>query len=199
MMRPLMMDFAGDPQALDVGDQYLFGPAIMVCPVTQRGATNWSVYLPGQNTWYDFWTGRRETGGQRVDTAAPIGTMPLFVRAGAIVPMGPIVQYTAEQPAPPLEIRVYRGADGTFTLYDDEGDTYDYEKGAYATIPLTWNDAAETLTIGPRHGTFPGMVEERTFRIVFVDEGHGDGVAETQSPDAVVHYSGNPVTVKAEK
>ena len=199
MMRPLMMDFAKDPQALDVGDQYLFGPAIMVCPVTQRGATNRSVYLPGQSAWYDFWTGRRAAGGQRVDTAAPIGIMPLFVRAGAIVPMGPIVQYTAEQPAPPLEIRVYRGADGAFTLYDDAGDTYDYEQGEYATIPLTWNDAAEKLTIGPRYGTFPGMVEQRTFRIVFVGEGHGDGVAETQTPDAVVQYSGNPVTVKAEK
>ncbi len=161
MMRPLMMDFANDPQALAIGNQYLFGPAILVCPVTQRGVTNWSVYLPGQNTWYDFWTGRRAAGGQRVDTAALIGTMPLFVRAGAIVPMGPIVQYAAEQTAPPLEIRVYRGADGAFTLYDDEGDNYDYEKGEYSTIPLTWNDAAGTLTIGPRHGKFPGMAEER--------------------------------------
>ncbi len=199
MMRPLMMDFAGDPQALDVGDQYLFGPAIMVCPVTLPGATNRSVYLPGQSAWYDFWTGRREAGGRRMDTVAPIETMPLFVRAGAIVPMGPLVQYTAEKPDAPLEIRVYRGADGAFMLFDDEGDNYDYEKGEYSTIPLTWNDAAGTLTLGPRCGAFPGMVKQRTFRIVFVDEGHGDGVAETPSPDAIVQYSGNPVTVRVEK
>ncbi len=199
MMRPLVMDFADDPQALDIGNQYLFGPALMVCPVTQPGATNWSVYLPKQNTWYDFWTGRRIAGGQRVDAAAPIDSLPLFVRAGAIVPMGPVVQYAAETPDAPLEIRIYRGADGKFTLYNDEGDNYDYEKGEYSTIPLTWNDSTGTLTLGPRRGEFPGMATERTFRIVFVGAGHGNGVAETESPDAVVKYTGDPATVKAEQ
>jgi len=97
-----------------------------------------------------------------------------------------------------LEIRVYRGADGAFTLYDDEGDNYNYEKGEYSTIPLTWNDAAGTLTIGSRQGKFPGMAIERTFRIVFVGEGHGGGSAETESPDAIVHYAGNPATVKVQ-
>jgi alpha-D-xyloside xylohydrolase len=197
MMRPLMMDFAGDQQALDIGDQYLFGPALMVCPVTQPGATNRSVYLPGQGAWYDFWTGEHKAGGQRVDAAAPIDTMPLFMRAGAILPMGPVVQYAAEQTGRPLEIRVYRGADGAFTLYEDEGDNYNYEKGKYSTISLTWNDAAGTLTIGPRRGKFPGMVKERAFRIVFVDEGHGNGVAETEPADEVVKYDGRTVAVKA--
>src|SRR5690348_14257046 len=145
MMRPLMMVFADDPQALNIGNQYLFGPALMVCPVTQPGVTHWSVYLPKQNTWYDFWSGRRITGGGRVDVAAPIDSMPLFVRAGAIVPMGPILQYTADRPEAPLEIRIYRGADGKFMLYNDEGDNYDYEKGECATIPLTWNDSTGTL------------------------------------------------------
>jgi alpha-D-xyloside xylohydrolase len=199
MMRPLMMDFAGDPQALDIGDQYLFGPALMVCPVTQPGATNRSIYLPGQNAWYDFWTGKREAGGQRADAAAPIETIPLFVHAGAILPMGPVVQYAAEKPAAPLEIRIYRGADGAFTLYDDEGDNYNYEKGKYSTISLAWNDAAGTLTIGPRQGKFPGMVKERAFRIVFVDEGHGSGVAETESADQIVKYTGKTLVVKADK
>jgi alpha-D-xyloside xylohydrolase len=198
MMRPLMMDFTSDPQALDIGNQYLFGPALMVCPVTQPGVTNWSVYLPGKGTWYDFWTGKRVAGGHRVDAAAPIDSMPLFVRAGGIVPMGPVVQYAAEQSGKPLEIRVYRGADGAFTLYDDEGDNYDYEKGEHSTIPLTWNDATGTLTIGPRQGKFRGMADEQTFRIVFVDEGHGNGIAETESADAIVQYTGNPATVKAE-
>jgi alpha-D-xyloside xylohydrolase len=199
MMRPLMMDFGNDPQALDIGDQYLFGPAIMVCPVTQPGATNRTVYLPGQIAWYDFWTGRRFAGGQRVDAAAPIETMPLFVRAGAIVPLGPVVQYAAEKPDAPLEIRVYRGADGAFTLFDDEGDTYDYEKGKYATIPLAWNEAAATLTIGPRAGKFPGMAKERTFRVVFECENHGNGVAQTEAADQIVQFTGGAVTVKAGK
>ena len=198
MMRPLMMDFADDSRSLEVGDQYLFGPAIMVCPVTRPGMTQREVYLPGQQPWYDFWTGARLGGSRDLDAAAPIDSMPLYVRAGAIVPMGPVVQYAAEQTGKPLEIRVYRGADGAFTLYDDEGDNYDYEKGEYSTIPLTWNDSNGTLTIGPRRGEFPGMVQEQTFRIVFVGDGHGSGVAETETPDAVVKYTGKRVVVKAE-
>jgi alpha-D-xyloside xylohydrolase len=199
MMRPLMMDFPADSEALDVGNQYLFGPAVMVCPVTQAGATNWNVYLPGQNDWYDFWTGHREAGGRHLYAAAPIQTMPLFIRAGAILPMGPVVQYSAEQTGAPVEIRVYRGADGVFTMYDDEGDNYNYEKGKYSTISLKWNDAAETLTIGARHGKFPGMIKNRTFNIVFVGEGHGNGIAEIQPADQVVHYSGQTVEVQAGK
>ncbi|HZT23131.1 MAG TPA: DUF5110 domain-containing protein, partial [Verrucomicrobiae bacterium] len=182
-----------------LGNQFLFGPALMACPVTEPSVTHWNVYLPGQGAWYDFWTGRRLAGGRRIDTAAPIDSMPLFARAGAIVPMGPVVQYAAEQSGKPLEIRVYRGANGTFTLYNDEGDNYDYEKGEYSTIPLTWDDAAGTLTIGPRRGSYPGMAKTRTFGIVFVSEGHGAGIAETESPDAVVNYTGQAVTVKANK
>lgn len=199
MMRPLMMDFPDDPQALAVGSQYLFGPAIMVCPVTRPGVTNWNVYLPGRNDWYDFWTGRREAGGRHVNAVAPIQTMPLFVRAGAILPMGPVVQYSAEKTDAPLEIRVYRGADGAFTLYDDEGDNYNYEKGKYSTISLMWNEAAETLTLGARHGKFPGMMKARTFNIVFVRERHGSGVAKTESADRVVDYDGKPVVVQVGK
>jgi alpha-D-xyloside xylohydrolase len=196
MMRPLMMDFANDPNALDVGDQYLFGPGVMVSPVTREGATSRSVYLPGQNAWYDFWTGKREAGGRRVEAAAPIQTVPLYVRAGAIVPLGPVVQYVAEKPADPIEVRVYRGADGEFTLYEDEGDNYNYEKGAHTTVLLTWNEAAGTLTIGARKGKFPGMLKERTFRVVFVGEGHGVGGGETERADQVVRYTGKPVPVK---
>jgi alpha-D-xyloside xylohydrolase len=123
--------------------------------------------------------------------------MPLFVRAGSIVPMGPLVQYVAEKPADPIEIRVYRGADGAFTLYEDEGDTYHYEKGVYATIPLTWNEAAQTLTIGGRKGEFPGMLKERTFNVMFVGEGHGVGVEPVTLADQLVKYAGDAVTVKA--
>ena len=193
MMRPLMMDFANDPNALDVGDQYLFGPEVMVSPVTREGATSRSVYLPGQTRWYDFWTGEQAAGGLRVEAAAPIQTVPLYVRAGSIVPLGPVVQYAAEKPADPIELRVYSGADGEFTLYEDQGDNYSYEKGAYATIPLMWNEAAGTLTIGARKGRFPGMLKERTFRVVVVGDGHGVGGGETERADQVVRYTGKPV------
>ena len=197
MLRPLMMDFGGDTNALDIGDQFLFGPEIMVSPVTEAHAAMRSVYLPGSGGWYDFWTGRRIAGGQRIETASPIETLPLFVRAGSILPLGPVVQYVSEKPAEPVELRVYRGADGAFTLYEDEGDNYGYEKGAFATIPLTWNEAAGTLTIGARNGKFPGMLKERTFRVVFVNENHGSGGAETPDADAIVKYAGKAVAVQA--
>jgi alpha-D-xyloside xylohydrolase len=195
MLRPLMMDFGGDTNALDVGDQFLFGPEIMVSPVTQAHAATRSVYLPGRGDWYDFWTGKRVAGGQRMDTAAPVETLPLFVRAGTILPLGPVMQYGSEKPDDPIELRIYRGADGMFTLYEDQGDNYNYEKGAFATIPLTWNESSGTLTIGARNGQFPGMLKERTFRVVFVDESHGVGGGETESADAVVKYSGKMVVV----
>jgi alpha-D-xyloside xylohydrolase len=121
----------------------------------------------------------------------------MYVRAGSIIPMGPDVQFAAEKPADPLELRIYRGADGDFVLYEDENDTYNYEKGARATIPLHWDDAAQTLTIGQREGKFPGMLEKRTFRVVFVEEGKGTGSELTQHPDKSVDYSGSPVTVSA--
>ena len=197
MLRPLMMDFGGDTNALDTGDQFLFGPEIMVSPVTEARAATRSVYLPGSGEWYDFWTGRRIAGGQRVETASPIETLPLFVRAGSILPLGPVVQYVSEKPADPVELRVYRGADGAFTLYEDQGDNYGYEKGAFATIPLTWNEAAGTLTIGARNGKFPGMLKERTFRVVFVSENHGSGGDETERADATVKYAGKVVAVQA--
>ncbi len=135
MMRGLVMDFRGDAKALNVGDQYLWGPALMVCPVTDPGATSRRVYLPAGTGWTDFWTGRGMKGGRTVDADAPLDTMPIFVRAGSIVPMGPVVRYAAEKPADPIELRVYRGANGSFTLYEDEGDSYRYEKGGVRDDP----------------------------------------------------------------
>jgi alpha-D-xyloside xylohydrolase len=123
-------------------------------------------------------------------------TMPLLVRAGSILPYSPAVQYAAEKPTDPLELRVYRGADGDFTLYEDEGDNYGYEKGAYATIPLHWDDQAQTLTIGERRGGFSGMLHERTFRVVWVSPGHGNGLASTAKADVEVRYSGQTTTVR---
>ncbi len=190
-MRPLVMDFPKDPKAIDIGSQYLFGPAIMVTPVTVAGATTRSVYLPAAGApWYNFWTGATSEAGQSVDAATPVETVPLFVKPGSIIPMGPFLQYSSEKPADPIELRIYRGADGKFTLYEDEGDNYNYEKGKYAVIPISWNEGKHSLEIGKRTGDFPGMLKERTFNIVCVSENHGAGIPITEKPDAVVHYTG---------
>ncbi len=194
MMRPLVMDFREDTNVYDLSDQYLFGPALMVCPVTHAGAVSRKVYLPAGTEWYDFWTGKTCPGGQTIDAAAPIETEPLFVRAGSIIPYGPEIQYAMEK-SDPIEIRVYRGANGSFTLYEDEGDNYDYEKGKFATIPISWNEATHTLEIGKRAGKFPGMLKERTFNVVWVSDDHGAGIASADRADAIVHYDGEPVEV----
>ena len=194
IMRPLVMDFRTDTRAQNVADQYLFGPAILVNPVTEPDAASRHLYLPDA-TWYDFWTGVATSGSRVIDAPAPIDRLPLFIRGGSILPLGPDIEYAVEKLPDPLEIRVYRGAHGEFVLYEDENDSYNYEKGAYATIPFLWDEASQTLTIGERAGSFPGMLESRTFRIVFVAGGHGIGGALTQEADKTVRYSGKKVTV----
>ena len=156
------------------------------------------VYLPANANWFDFWTGKNYSGGQKIDAAAPIETEPLFVRAGSIIPYGPQIEY-ATQTNDPIELRVYRGADGKFTLYEDEGDNYNYEKGKFATIPISWNEATQTLEIGKRVGNFRGMLKARTFRIVWVSENHGAGISSTETPDTIVHYNGDAVKISAGK
>ena len=199
-MRPLVVDFPKDPQVIGIGDQYLFGPAIMVTPVTTAGAKTRSIYLPITSApWFNFWTGETAPAGQRIEAAAPIETLPLFVRPGSIIPMGPFLQYSSEKPADPIELRIYRGADGKLTLFEDEGDNYNYEKGKYATIPISWNDAKRSLEIGKRAGKFPGLMKERTFNVVFVSPNHGSGIPVTEKPDAVVRYTGKAITVSAKK
>ena len=173
----------------------MFGPALLVNPVTEPDATTRRVYLP-KTTWYDFWTGHRQAGGTILDAAAPLDRMPLYVRAGSIIPMGPDLQYAAEKPADPIELRVYRGADGSFTLYEDENDGYNYEKGAYATIPIRWDEGTQTLEIGEREGSFSGMLDSRTFQIIFVSDNHGDGIGPVGNPDKTVRYTGQSVAVK---
>jgi alpha-D-xyloside xylohydrolase len=194
MMRPLVMDFRTDIRAQNVGDQYLFGPAILVNPVTEPEATTRHLYLP-KAKWYDFWTGATLEGGRAIDATTSLETMPLYVRAGSIIPMGPDLEYASEKPADPIELRVYRGANGSFTLYEDENDNYNYEKGEYATIPMQWDETKQTLTIGNRLGKFPGMLPQRSFRVVFVRAGHGVDIAATESVDKVVQYSGKKVSV----
>jgi alpha-D-xyloside xylohydrolase len=193
-MRPLVMDFRGDPRAENTGDQFMFGPAFLVNPVTEPAATTRQLYLP-DSKWYDFWTGSSVGGGRMINAIAPLERLPLYVRAGSILPLGPDEEWSTEKPADPIELRIYRGANGDFSLYEDENDNYNYEKGAHATIPLYWDDAANTLTIGDRKGQFPGMLESRSFRVVFVRENHGVGINSADEADKVVQYSGKQITV----
>jgi alpha-D-xyloside xylohydrolase len=153
------------------------------------------VYLPAGTQWIDFWTGQNLAGGQKINADAPIDKIPLLIRAGSIVPMGPFIQYAAEK-SDPIELRVYSGADGDFTLYEDENDNYNYEKGVYATITFHWNDAKRQLTIGDRTGSFPGILKDRTFNIVLVGRGHGAGVEITANPDKMVPYEGKEQVVQ---
>ena len=194
LMRPLVMDWREDLEAQNTGDEYLFGPAILVSPVTTQGVTSRRVYLP-RATWYDFWTGKKIEGGKYVDAEAPIEKLPLFVRAGSIIPMGPTMEWSTQKPADPIEIRVYPGADGDFTLYEDENDNYDYTKGLHALIPIHWNDATKTLTIGARDGSFPGMLNKRRFNVVMVGQERGIGI-EGAGTTSSIDYSGNRVEVK---
>ena len=193
-MRPLVMDFRDDVKAQNIGDQFLFGPAILVNPVTEQGAKTRHLYLP-RAKWYDFWTGGASNGPVDLEAPAPLSRIPLYIRAGSIVPMGPDIEYAEQKSADPIELRVYPGADGDFTLYEDDNNTYAYEKGAYATIPIHWNEAAQTLTLGARKGQFPGMLESRTFQVVFAGDGHGTGIDVTTEPDQVVHYDGQSLSV----
>jgi alpha-D-xyloside xylohydrolase len=194
IMRPLVMDFRMDIRAQNIGDEYLFGPAILVAPVTEPEATTRHIYLP-KARWYDFWTGKTFEGGRSTDVSAPLDVLPLLVRAGSIIPLGPDKEFAAEKVADPIELRIYPGASGDFVLYEDEGDNYNYEKGAHATIGLHWDDANKVLTLDDRQGSFPQMLESRTFHVVFVRENHGAGAALTSNADKTVTYLGKRMTV----
>lgn len=196
MMRPLVMDFPVDTIARDVADQYLFGPALLVNPVTEYRARSRPVYLP-RAAWYDFWTGRRLAGGRTVEAAAPYDRIPLYVRAGSMLPEGPELQYADEKPADPITLWVYTGADGRFSLYEDDGTSYGYERGRFTRIPLRWDEASRTLTIGRREGSFAGMLQRRTFRVVFVSAARPVGFSFEPRPDRTVSYSGEEVRVRA--
>jgi alpha-D-xyloside xylohydrolase len=193
-MRPLVMDFRSDVRAQNTGDQFMYGPAFLVSPVTEPSATSRRVYLPNAK-WYNFWSGAPLEGAREVNAEAPLEKMPLYIRAGSIVPLGPDVEWSAEKPADPIELRVYRGADGEFTLYEDENDNYNYEKGVHATISFRWDDAKNVLTIGGRQGEFPGMLASRTFNVVFVNDNHGVGIEPSDAPDKAVRYSGEQIIV----
>jgi alpha-D-xyloside xylohydrolase len=158
--------------------------------IQEHKAQTRNVYLPDGTRWYDFWTGSQIAGGQTINADAPIEKIPLFIKAGSIIPMGPFVQYASEKPGDPLELRIYQGADGKFTLYEDENDTYNYEKGMYSTITFSWNESTRQLHLGKRQGSFPGMLESRAFHIILVGQNHGTDLEITTRPDKIVQYNG---------
>ena len=197
IMRPLVMDWRTERKVWDITDQFMFGPALLVNPVTEAGATSRSVYLPPASGWYDFWTGEQVSGDQTLQASAPMDRIPLYVRAGSILPLGPEIEYAGEKPGAPMELRIYRGANGQFTLYEDQGDTYAYEHGAYATVPLSWNESSKTLKIGTRTGSYPGMPAQQVLRVVWVSANRGAGPGVVTQTDREVNYTGQELQVNA--
>ncbi len=196
IMRPLVMDFRTDPKVGDLKDQFLFGPALLVSPITTYQARERTVYLPTTpGGWFDFWTGENLEGGTGLRVAAPLDSLPVQVRAGSIIPLGPELQYTSEKPADPITLWVYGGADGAFTLYEDDGQTYAYEQGHCSRIPLHWDDRHQTLTIGRRAGTFAGLLSERTFQVVRVRAQHPVPFAFDAVPERTIPYHGKAMVI----
>lgn len=196
IMRALEMDFPGDPRVRGIATEYMFGPAFLVSPVYHYRARRWRVYLPAGTAWYDFFTNRRYAGGRTVSVAAPLARMPLFVRAGSIVPVGPAIQYTGEKPDAPITLLVYTGRSGAFTLYEDQGTSRGYRHGRYSLIPFSYDRSTGTLTIGRRSGSFPGMPARRVFDVRWIGPGAPAGDDFTARPDARIEYSGAPVHVR---
>lgn len=215
LMRPLIMDFASDRKAILLDDEYMFGKNMLVCPVTEplytrkiegnKGVTTVSdvakasapvqVYLPEGTWWIDFWTNEMKEGGQEISRECPIDVLPLYVKAGSILPLGPKVQYAAEKKWDKLDLCIYPGADGEFVLYEDEADNYNYEKGMFSTIRFNWNDATRTLTISDRKGEFPQMLKHRTFCVTLMQPGKQSAETVTVKPDKKISYSGRKLEV----
>ena len=195
IMRALVMDFPGYAKVREISDQYMFGPALMVCPVYAYGARNRKVYFPGNEGWYNLYSGSYIAGNQTISVDAPYERMPLFVRAGSIVPFGPEIMYSDEKQPETITLFVYGGRDGSFTLYEDEGVNYNYEKGDYATIPFIYNDANKTLEIGERKGTFNSMLKQRMFNIVYVDQ-EKPAAMKSDVTGTLIGYAGTAVKVE---
>jgi alpha-D-xyloside xylohydrolase len=189
-MRALVFDFPNDNKVLDISDEFMFGPSLLVAPVTEEGATSRDVYLPKGTDWYDFWTGQRITGGQKIHRDAPLAVLPLYVRAGSILPLGPEEEYAGEHPDAPVELRIYAGADGATGLYFDDGATYSYEKGQYAWVPIQWSDISRTLTIGPSRGSFAGTPANQEFHITLVAPDHGVGEEVGKVDQTLIYGTG---------
>lgn len=196
LYRALPMDFAKDKKVHDIDNEFMYGPSFLVAPVTEKGVKTQTVYLPDETQWFDFWTGEVTAGGKTVEKATPIDIVPLYVKAGTILPWGPQVQYAEEKKWDNLEIRIYPGADASFTLYEDENNNYNYEKGMFSTITFKWSDKDQALTIDNQKGQFPGMLTSRTFNFVIVQKGTGVGVPLATKFNKTVAYKGKEMRVR---
>ena len=195
-MRPLVMDFNGDKEVENIGNQWMFGPALMACPVGYYKARNRSVYFPEQCGWYNLYTGEYTEGGQRLIVDAPYEQIPVFVREGAIIPFGPEMEWSDEKPAELINLYVYAGQNGSFELYEDEGVNYNYEKGKYATIAITYDDATKTISFGARKGQFAGMLKNRRFNVVLISKDAPKALNLEDPEGKMVNYNGKAVSVK---
>ena len=196
LMRALVMDFNGDKNVENIGNQWMFGPALMACPVGYYKARNRSVYFPEQCGWYNLYTGEWIEGGQRLVVDAPYEQIPVFVREGAIIPFGPEMEWSDEKPAELINLYVYAGQNGCFHLYEDEGTNYNYEKGKYATIDITYDDAAKTISFGARKGQFNGMLKNRRFNVVLISKDAPKPLNLDNPEGKMVNYNGKPVSVQ---
>ena len=196
LMRPLVMDFNGDKEVENIGNQWMFGPALMACPVGYYKARNRSVYFPEQTGWYNLYTSEFIEGGQNLIVEAPYEQIPVFVREGAIIPFGPEMQWSDEKPAELINLYIYAGKDGSFQLYEDEGTNYNYEKGKYATIDITYNDATRTVSFGKRSGSFNGMLKERRFNVVLITKDAPKALNLDNPEGKMVDYNGKAISIQ---
>ncbi|OJY87463.1 MAG: alpha-xylosidase [Sphingobacteriales bacterium 40-81] len=196
LMRGLIMDFASDPNVKNIGDQYMFGSSILVNPVYKPHAVERKLYLPAGQGWYDMYTGKYNEGGQYIDAAAPYERMPLFVKEGSIIPVGPDIQHTNDTNTDKITLYIYTGRDASFNLYEDEGVNYNYEKGAFCNIPISYKEASQTLTIGKCSGDFKGLTKNKIFRIVWIDKDKKTNIDFSAQADTAISYNGNEQTIK---
>jgi alpha-D-xyloside xylohydrolase len=196
IMRGLVMDFSNDLKARNVNDEYMFGPSLLVAPVTEYKARSRDVYLPSGNRWYNIHTGESYNGGETVKAAAPLDRIPVFARAGAIVPTtGMDLQYSDEKPDSPITLLVYTGANGQFELYEDDGKSLGYKRGAFTRIPIKWSETTKSLSIGERSGNFPGMISKRVIYVHWITGPSKTALDFRKKPDATLHYDGKAVSI----
>jgi len=195
IMRALVFDFQNDKHVYDIKDQFMFGHSLLINPVVNAGVAERKVYLPLAEGWFDFWTGESFDSGKIYKVNTPIEKIPIFVKSGSIIPMGPFIQYSTEKPSDPIELRIYGNENAELTLYEDENDNYNYEQGIYSTINIKWNSERKTLTLGERVGEFPGMQVEKTFNVIVVSPQHGVGIEVESNIDKIVHYTGEKIVV----
>jgi alpha-D-xyloside xylohydrolase len=196
IMRGLVMDFGADKNVLSINDQFMFGPALLINPVSEYKARSRAVYLPLGTGWYDLQSGHYYKGGQTIQADAPYTEIPVYVKSGSIIPCGPEIQYTTEKPADPIRLYIYTGEDGSFTLYEDENTNYNYEKGKFSTIAMSYNEKKTELTIEKRQGEFARMLQRRTFEIVWISSKKPSGLDFQSKPDDIITYDGTQQLIK---